>query len=162
MRDHNQCRSHLNHLYGSQRAGAPQGNTNAFKTGQYVQVWSKNYLKTLAYSINIAPDQLPQLLALPIQLLHDRQGDPLKTLLLLGKHFRQLANYIADQTFVLELNGYVNRLPTRESIAFQSVAWQCALNMTSINKVNFLRTLVREHEKINSTGKTINGIKSDH
>ena len=101
----NHCRSHMDHILGPHRAGAPKGNLNALKTGRYAlsttgQALSKENLQLIAHAIAQNPHQVAEILSGHINLIQRLTGDAYLTLLLLTRLSERLLPLIASPSFL--------------------------------------------------------------
>ena len=103
----NHCRSHMDHILGPHRSGAPKRNLNALKTGRYANPLSRENLELTAHAIAQHPHQIAEILSGHIDLLHSRIGDSYLTLLVVGRLTEQLSAFVADQCFHLELADFL-------------------------------------------------------
>ena len=104
----NHCRSHMDHILGPHRAGAPKHNLNALKTGRYSHPLSKENLKFTAHALAQDPHTITEILSGHINNLHSRSGDAYLTLLLLNRLAQQLLPLVADHRFHLELSDFLS------------------------------------------------------
>ncbi len=108
LRPANHCRSHMDHILGPHRAGAPKHNLNALKTGRYSHPLSKENLKLTAHALAQDPHTTTEILSGHINNLHSRSGDAYLTLLLLNRLTQQLLPLVADHRFHLELSDFLS------------------------------------------------------
>jgi hypothetical protein len=141
IRGRTHCRSHSDAELGPRGAGAPPGNLNAVRTGRDAHPLSRDDLDQLVHSILSDPDQLPHHLDVAIQSLHDRAGDPVKTLVALQALVPDLVNRVADGLFIERLRALVHQLPPSRRKGAELSVWRQALLLGPIAKLELLNQL---------------------
>ena len=143
----NHCRSHMDHILGPHRAGAPKGNLNALKTGRYAlsttgQALSKENLQLIAHAIAQNPHQVAEILSGHINLIQRLTGDAYLTLLLLTRLSERLLPLIADHRFHLELSDYLKTISPDLRPSFEATVWKHALPFNPIERLTLLRGII--------------------
>jgi hypothetical protein len=153
MRGAEHCRSHRDHELGPRGAGAPKGNLNALKTGEYATMPTFPALGKLGLAIARDPEHLPEQIAqaqpsgqLTLE-IHGRSGDPIKTLEILRRIFPNLIPHIADSIFLVELERYLPKLPEEYRAGFLNVLYKTALPLSPEYRVRLLREIVGKISK---------------
>ena len=157
MRGQNLCRSHRDQELGPRAAGAPKGNFNAVKVGDYANPLSKSELHQLAYHIAQQPDHLPVHLDQTLQTIYARDHSPLKTLLLFARLLDQLTPMVAGNIFSVELDAYLQDVSPTSRSAYQAHLWKHFLPMNPLHRLILLRNIVKKLPAKLVGGKTING-----
>ena len=148
MRGHHFCRSHRDHELGPRGAGAPKGNLNAFKTGEYATLPEMPALNKIALEIARHPEQLPAQIA---QITHDIESithDTAKTLEVLRRIIPNLIPEIHDSIFLVELERELPNFPAYFRARFLNILYKTALPMSPEDRVRLLRELVNRLQKI--------------
>ena len=141
----NHCRSHMDHILGPHRAGAPNHNLNALKTGRYAHPLSKENLKLTAHAVAQDPHTITEILSGHINNLHSRTGDAYLTLLLLNRLTHQLLPLVADHRFHLELSDFLKSLPPASRPSTETTVWKYALPFGPFDRLSFLRRFIDWH-----------------
>jgi len=147
MRSHHLCRSHRDHDLGPRGAGAPKGNLNAFKTGEYATLPVLPAISRLGLDIARDPEHLPEQIAQLTLEIHGRSGDPIKTLEILRRIFPNLIPHVADSTFLVELQDYLPQLPLEWRAHFLKVLYKTALPLPPAGRIKLLRELMERLHK---------------
>ena len=137
----NHCRSHMDHILGPHRAGAPKGNLNAVKTGRFAQpAWRTQFSQ--AESAQPNPHQAAEILSGHITRIQDRTGDAYLTLLLLARLTEQLLPLVADHRFHLELSRFLNSLPPASRPSMEKTVWKYAAPYNPFDRLTLLRGII--------------------
>jgi len=143
MRDHIHCRPHLDHSLGSRGAGAPKGNLNAAKTGQYTNPFNTVEISELADKIIDDPDQFVHHITLVAQHIHDRSGDALVATQTLRRFFDQMLPYLADNAFHQVLNNYTQEIPPNLRPEIGARLWNIFLHLEPVARFEVMRAVAR-------------------
>ena len=133
MRGRTHYLSHLDHLLGPLGAGAPDGNLNALKSGDYAHPLSERVIMDLAHALVQRPDQLKTKLTQVINQLYRRSGPipsdlrTLKTLVSLEIVLKSLISHFANDLFVMELEALTNNFSPATQAEYKSRLWKAAL-----------------------------------
>jgi hypothetical protein len=129
MRGYDQCRSHLDHTLGPRGAGAPRGNLNAVKTGQYANPMSYSMLRDLGTEIARNPDSFRATFAAHVDDLYRRVafGPPAarayRTLLILQETMEQLVPHVANALFIEEIELLAEDCPPQNRNLYKHDLW---------------------------------------
>ena len=111
MRGHTHCRSHRDRELGPRGGGAPLGNLNALKVGDYAHPLPASDLRAIADLLVRQPDQLPDHLDRIARSIQDRTRDPYRILVAFRTVLSDLIPYVATGLFINELHALLQRLP---------------------------------------------------
>jgi hypothetical protein len=129
MRGYDLCRSHLDPVLGSRGAGAPPGNLNAIKTGEYANPTGYGALKRLAEQIAGDPDSFLDTMTAHIDNLHRRVGygqalpRSLRSIIALNQTIQDLIPHLTNVLFVEELDYQAQEFPPEERSTFKHNIW---------------------------------------
>ncbi len=143
----NHCRSHMDHILGPHRSGAPKRNLNALKTGRYAlsktgQPLSTENVEFTAHAIAKKPHQIAEILSGHIKLIHGRTGDAYLTVLILARLTALLSPLLADHRFHLELADFLETLPPAARPDMEATIWKYALPFNPFDRLKFLRGVI--------------------
>jgi hypothetical protein len=142
MRGQTRCRPHRDAELGPRGGGAPRGNLNALKTGQFTHPVAGADLHRLAAQLARDPDRLPEHLAGVAHAIHSRTADPVKTLLALRATLSDLLPLVAGHLFDAELSAFLHRLPPARRDPFQALVRQGSRHLAPEHRLAFLRALI--------------------
>ena len=144
MRDRDYCRSHLDHVLGPRRAGAPIGNVNALKSGKYARPIPSKDIDELASLLLLNPEQFVYHIAQTAKSIHGRSDDALKSTMLFGRLLSNVLSRMAEITYESEFEEALQRLPVDRRPGFKKVVSKHSRRFTPIKRLIYLRTMVEK------------------
>jgi hypothetical protein len=145
MRGRRHCRAHLDHRLGPRGAGAPQGNSNALKSGRYAGPLSPAELQSLAHRLTEEPESLPGKLDAAVQFIHGRTSKPLHTLILVARLLDQLIPYVADVEYTAGLDAFMQGVPPEKRPGVQSKIWKHALLLDPLERPLLIKAIAQAY-----------------
>ena len=159
MRGCDKCRSHLDRELGPRGAGAPRGNLNAFKTGDYINPIGPVQLQRLADQIARDPASYRDVIMGHIDDLYLRIGyrssatRVFGTLIALNKTVEELIPCLANALFIQELENMAQRCPPENRAAYIHDIWSLLAPYSPEQRLLALVRAGRDREPIEAAGK---------
>jgi hypothetical protein len=136
------CRAHRDAEIGPRGGGAPAGNLNALKTGDYAHPLGQSAIDRLAFQITTDPGCLPDLLAGLARDLYAHTQDLHKTLAALNAILRYLVPTVADARLAARIDAVVHQVPPEKRPALQIALWKCILRLPLEQRLVLLDAVV--------------------
>lgn len=153
MRGHFFCRSHLDNVFGSRGAGAPEGNLNAMSKGTFTRPLSDREIMGLAHELAQHPDTIETVLVHIVGKICRRAGSmesdirAIKIMASLRIVLDPLFSHMANDMFVAGFEEILDTLPPAVQADLKSQVWKGALELHPALRLLEFKKAVQQHQK---------------